>query len=304
MAFTISNVLSRCPTLQLPVRRDICPSISTFPASSVRFSKIISRNGRMICAAASAAGSSGSDGDVNPYELLGVNPIEGFDMVKAAYTKKRRDAERRGDEAAASQLERAYDKIMMAQLMKRKKGEIYGSFQLLALSSKSRDLYPSIATAFVSKDIKYADKAPLIPWGPRYCKSEIKDVQINLAISAVFTAWIFVIRSAEWLPLQFLSAVYVYRIFEKLKASEAPQSPTFTDEGEDESRLFRMGKRLLRSASLVFGSLALSSVAFTMLLNVIEYTGNYIPQLLYNSQDLFVTAVSAAMLFLVASYYR
>lgn len=35
-------------------------------------------------------------------QVLGVNPIEGFDMVKAAYTRKRRDAERRGDEATAA----------------------------------------------------------------------------------------------------------------------------------------------------------------------------------------------------------
>ena len=31
-----------------------------------------------------------------------MNLIEGFDMVKAAYTRKRKDAERRGDEAAAA----------------------------------------------------------------------------------------------------------------------------------------------------------------------------------------------------------
>lgn len=33
-----------------------------------------------------------------------MNPIEGFDMVKAAYAKKRKDAERRGDEAATAQV--------------------------------------------------------------------------------------------------------------------------------------------------------------------------------------------------------
>lgn len=33
------------------------------------------------------------------FQILGVSPIEGFDMVKAAYTKKRKEAERTGDEA-------------------------------------------------------------------------------------------------------------------------------------------------------------------------------------------------------------
>lgn len=37
-------------------------------------------------------------------QVLGVSPIEGFDMIKAAYTKKLKDAERRGDAAAASQV--------------------------------------------------------------------------------------------------------------------------------------------------------------------------------------------------------
>lgn len=33
-----------------------------------------------------------------------MNPIEGFDMVKAAYTRKRKDAERRGDEVTADRV--------------------------------------------------------------------------------------------------------------------------------------------------------------------------------------------------------
>lgn len=33
------------------------------------------------------------------FQILGVSPIEGFDMVKAAYAKKRKEAERSGDEA-------------------------------------------------------------------------------------------------------------------------------------------------------------------------------------------------------------
>lgn len=33
-----------------------------------------------------------------------MNPIEGFDKVKAAYEKKRKEAEKQGDEAAAAQV--------------------------------------------------------------------------------------------------------------------------------------------------------------------------------------------------------
>ncbi|XP_057962553.1 protein CHLOROPLAST J-LIKE DOMAIN 1, chloroplastic isoform X2 [Malania oleifera] len=250
-----------------------------------RFSRIIPRSKRLVLAAASAAGSSSSGSDLNPYSVLGVSPIEGFDAIKSAYTRKRKDAERRGDEAAAAQLEKAYDQVMMAQLTNRKKGVTFGSFK-------------------VSKDIKFADKQPIVPWGPRFTKSTEKDMRINLAISAVFTTWVVIKRNAEWKPLQFLGFVFVYRIFEKLKAFEPSVSPTLTEDGEDEGRTLRMGKRLLRSLALVFGCIAMSSLAYTGILNFIEFVGGYIPAFLYNNQELLITASSAVMLYIMTSYYR
>lgn len=38
------------------------------------------------------------------FKVLGVNPIEGFDMVKAVYAKKRKEAERNNDEATAARV--------------------------------------------------------------------------------------------------------------------------------------------------------------------------------------------------------
>ncbi|CAN4106895.1 unnamed protein product [Withania somnifera] len=262
---------------------------SSIPASNLSFSffrlSVKSRvNKRVVGAAASAAGSSSSGNDSNPYEVLGVSPIEGFDMVKAAYARRRKDAERRGDEVTLAQLEKAYDKIMMSQLTKRKQGVTFGSFK-------------------VSKEIRYADKQPIVPWGPRFTKSDDKDMKINLAIAAVFIAWVFIKRNAEWKPLQFLAFAFVYRIFEKLKAFEPP-TPTFAEEGEDEGRMMRMGKRLLRSLALVFGCIAIASLGYTGLLNFIEYAGGFIPVFLYNNQELFVTGFTAVMLHIMASYYR
>nr|GMC65552.1 uncharacterized protein LOC109186338 [Ipomoea batatas] len=206
-------------------------------------------------------------------------------MIKAAYTRKRKEAEKRGDEATAAELEMAYDKIMMSQLSKRKKGVTFGSFK-------------------VSKEIKYADKQPIVPWGPRFSKSEARDIQINMAISAVFTAWAFIQRTGEWKPLQFLAFAFVYRIFEKLKAFESPVSPTFTEEGEDDGRMMRMGKRLLRSLALAFGCIAVASLGYTGLLNLIEFTGSSIPAIIYNNQELLVTTATSVLLFITASYYR
>lgn len=287
MALAISNVLVHCPNSNSSHKHCHLRKSSLFnsPPTFVRFSRPISCSKRVVCAAASAAGSSSADSDLNPYEVLGVSPIEGFDMIKAAYMRRKRDAERKGDEATAARLEKAYDKVMMAQLSNRKKGVTFGSFK-------------------VSKDIKYADKQPILPWGPRFTKSDLKDIRINLAVSAVFTAWIFIKRNAEWKPLQFLSFVFVYRIFEKLKALEPSVSPTLTEDGEDEGRGLRMGKRLLRSLALVFGCIAFTSLAYTGVLNLIEFMGGYIPTLLYNNQELLITGASAVMLYVMASYYR
>lgn len=239
----------------------------------------------MVCKATSAAGSPHTNSDENPYEVLGVSPIAGFDNMKAAYTRRRKDAERRGDEASVSKLDRAYDKIMMLQLTNRKKGVTFGSFQ-------------------VSKDIKYADKLPIVPWGPRPSRSTVKDIRINMAISAIFIVWILVQRNCDWKPLQFLAFVFFYRVFEKLKAFEPEVAPVINEYGEDEGRPLRMGKRVLRSLAMVFGCMAVSSLGYTGVLNLIEYFRGYIPVLLYNNQEVIITVATSILCYFMASYYR
>ncbi|KAL9381848.1 hypothetical protein Peur_024883 [Populus x canadensis] len=285
MALAISNMLN-CPKTQISLRNyTLKSSVLKPPTSSIIFPRAVREHKSFVCASASAAGGSGSDNDLNPYEVLGVNPIEGFDKVKAAYEKKRKEAEKQGDEAAAAQLEKAYDKLMMAQLTNRKKGVTYGSFK-------------------VAKDIKYADKQPVVPWGPRFAKSSENDMRINLAISAAFTAWILIKHNAEYTPLQFLAFAFVYRIFEKLKTFEPPVSPTYSEDGEDEGRTLRLGKRILRALALVFGSITFASLAYTGILNLIEMAGSYIPAFLYNNQELLITTATSAILYILASYYR
>ncbi|CAN6877686.1 unnamed protein product, partial [Brassica oleracea] len=286
MASAISNAF-RYPPPQIghrssntTLRAPKSPSFVRLLPRRVLQSRIVIR-----AASSAAAGNPQSDGDFNPYEVLGVNPIEGFDKIKQTYQRKLKEAQRSGDEATAALLEKAYDKLMYSQLMNRKKGVTFGSFK-------------------VSKDIRYADKQPLIPWGPRYSKSPKNDMLINLAISAAFSAWIAIQRSVEYKPLQFMSFVFVYRIFEKLKSFEGPSTPTYNEEGEENGRGLKMGKRLLRSLSLVFGSILVASLAYTGMLNVIEYMGSSIPIALYNNQELIITASSALMLYVMASYYR
>lgn len=288
MAFTVSPNSVHIPQPshfhpRNPFRRcSIPPPI--LPPSSLSFPKGLANRLVVVFSASSAAGSSNSNSDLNPYEVLGVSQLAGFEKIKTAYARKHKDAERRGDEEAAKQLEIAYDKIMMSQLTQRKKGVTFGSLK-------------------VSKEIKYADKLPIVPWGPRFSKSDVKDIRINLALSAVFTTWVLIKQNADWKPLQFLAFVFVYRIFEKLKSLEPPQSLVFTEE-EDNGRMLRMGKRLIRSLGLAFGCIAVASLGYTGLLNLIESTGRFIPAIIYNNQEPIVTAATAVLLYIVASYYR
>ena len=38
------------------------------------------------------------------FQVLGVSPIEGFDSIKVKYARKRKEAERQGDEATAARV--------------------------------------------------------------------------------------------------------------------------------------------------------------------------------------------------------
>ncbi|GER44507.1 chloroplast J-like domain 1 [Striga asiatica] len=314
--------LIQCPKTSRPPPNNRLRKVGLPPIhrTSLSFSGLqpLTSSRVVVCAAFSAAGSSGSNDDVNPYKVLGANPLDGFDRVKAAYSKKRKDAERRGDDAALSQLEKAYDTIMMSQLTKRKKGETFGSFQLFTNSTSDILIILALFGLSIEKaiiehwqvkggvmDVQHRDKVVCYGISSKlakqhglvecpFSKSEVKDIRINMAISAVFTAWIIFKRSAEYKPLQFLAFVYVYRVFEKLGAYEPLTSSTFTEDGEDEGRMLRMGKRLLRSLAL----------GYTGALNVIESIGGFIPVFLYNNQALLVTASAALMLHIMASYYK
>ncbi|KAJ6296588.1 hypothetical protein OIU78_022327 [Salix suchowensis] len=333
MALAISNVLN-CPKPQISLRNyTLKSSVLKSPTSSIIFPREVRENKSFVCASASAAGGSRSDNDLNPYEVLGVNPIEGFNKVKAAYEKKRKEAEIKGDEAAAAQLEKAYDNCgglhivpsMCSDLFFYEmawnlflntylsylgyiKNIVYATFCCATLGAIFYLLPPILASTraikFVAKDIKYADKQPIVPWGPRFAKSSENDMRINLAISAAFAAWILIKRNAEYKPLQFLAFAFVYRIFEKLKSFEPPVSPTYSEDGEDEGRTLRLGKQILRSLALVFGSITFASLAYTGILNLIEMAGSYIPAFLYNNQELLITTATSAILYILASYYR
>ncbi|XP_037461873.1 uncharacterized protein LOC119332862 [Triticum dicoccoides] len=279
---------SSCSSLHLSLTI-LPPRFAPLVARPTRFSAVAVPLKRVGCvlAAASATGSPqfGSGENDNLYEILGISPLDGFDQVKMAYKWRRKNAENSGDAAYLLKLERAYDTVMMEQLQNRKKGVAYGSVQ-------------------VTKDIKYADNQPIVPWGPRYSRATAKDVQINMAISATFITCILTMGHADWKPLQFLCFAYFYRILEKLKSSEPAITPVYNEYGEVEGRGIHMAKRVLRSLGLVLGSIFAASLGYTGLANFSQFLGHYIPSVVCNFQELIVTTASSVLLCILATYYR
>nr|PNR29416.1 hypothetical protein PHYPA_028109 [Physcomitrium patens] len=250
-------------------------------------------------AAGMGAGAGGGEAmgeNESPYLILGVSALEKFEVIKAAYGRRRKDAEKRGDDATVERLDKAYDRIMMMQLSNRRKGISFGGVG-------------------VSKEIKYADKRSWFPWGPKKAVVEKNDMLINLGIAVLLTAWCAVLGGqTDWKPLQFMIFGYIFRIFTKLGEFDAPAPSSFVSEDEegeeggaapeDTGRRLRNGKRLLRTLGLVFSCVAFASLAYTGTLNAYEYFLQYVPRVLMGAQELFVTGVTAVGLFIMASFYR
>ncbi|XP_047072414.1 uncharacterized protein LOC124681564 [Lolium rigidum] len=227
-------------------------------------------------------------------KILGIGTLDGFDQVKMAYKRRRKDTEISGDTEYLLKLGRAYDAVMMEQLQNRKKEVVTGSVQVL-------------------KDIKYADNQPVVPWGPRYSRSTAMDLRINMAISATSTLCMLTMGHADWKPLQFLCFAYFCRMLEKLNSTEPAITPAYNEYVEVEGRGIHMAKRVLRCFGLILGSLHPCSVSYlfqgyTGLTNFSQFLGHYIPPVVYNLcisfQELIVTTVSSVLLSLLASYYR
>ncbi|XP_062191187.1 protein CHLOROPLAST J-LIKE DOMAIN 1, chloroplastic-like [Phragmites australis] len=279
-AFALASSLSRRGFLPLP-RRVGRP----VPLSLRLVASAVGRRRGVVVVAAAAAGSAEFGDEENPYELLGIRPLDSFDHMKMAYKKKRKDADETGDEELLAKLDRAYDTVMMQQLQYRKKGVTYGSVQ-------------------VSKDIKYADNQPIVPWGPRFSRSTVKDMRINMVISAALVVWIALMGNADWKPLQFLCFAFFYRILQKLRATEPPITPIYNEYGEVEGRGIRMAKRVVRALGLIFGCVFTASLGYTAAVNLIEFSWQYTPRIVYYYQELIVTAATSVLLDITASYYR
>ncbi|KAK1609879.1 hypothetical protein QYE76_033552 [Lolium multiflorum] len=280
LAPALVSPLSRRAFLPLPRRPAITRSLRLFASAAPRRRGVV-----LVAADAAAAGGADFGDEESSYEILGITPLDSFDNMKLAYKRKRKDAEELGDEDHLAKLEKAYDTVMMQQLQYRKKGVTYGSVE-------------------VSKDIKYADNQPIVPWGPRPSKSAVKDVRINMAISAAIVVWIAIIGTADWKPLQFMCFGFFYRILQKLRVTEPPITPIYNEYGEVEGRGVRMAKRVFRALGLIFGCVFAASLGYTTALNMVEFSWQHTPRIVYYYQELIVTAAASVLLCITASYYR
>eukprot|EP00850_Spirogloea_muscicola_P016690 SM000137S00468 [mRNA] locus=s137:246132:249407:- [translate_table: standard] len=228
-----------------------------------------------------AAGASSQPQEDDPYQVLGVSPLAGFDAAKTARSRKVKDAERRGDQATMDKVEAAYDKIMMRQLTQRKEGFTYGSVK-------------------VSNEVKYADRVVSLPWMPRRAQSSKNNIYINLAISATFAFWILSCGGqAEYKPLQFLIFAYMYQRVALAQEEEGGDEPEVAA-----SKKTQNAKTLMRALGLVFGNIAVAAFSYTFLVKALDSIGRAVPSALATGQELFVTLAASISLFLTASYYR
>ncbi|CAI6004203.1 unnamed protein product [Closterium sp. NIES-64] len=181
---------------------------------------------RITCNAASPGAQPAED----PYQVLGVRPLDSFDAIKLAHRKKLRDAEGKGDEAEIERIDRAYDAIMMRQLTYAQEGS---------------DIWvPRGGVDGGVAEHGLEDPAVEMP-------EENPSSSSSLSSTAV---WMVGAQSTDWKILQFLLSFYIFQLFMKLD----PFYPQNTEEGE--KRWQRNGRRLTRALSLVFGVIALASL--------------------------------------------
>lgn len=288
LVIVAGNACSKFTDGRLLLARGDGRRLSTFLPSASR-QKMSARRPFLVHAAASFSSSSA---DEDPYSVLGVNPLSGFDAVKVAHRKKTKEADARGDEAALERLNKAYDSIMMRQLTMRKKGVTFGSLK-------------------VSSDIKFADRQSAIPWKPRLAKVKDDDVKINAAVSIILSLWAVVAVSAQFQPLQLLLGFFVFRLFMKLEPyyTKSRRVSEEDEEGgggqeETKNKWDSNGGRLLRCLGLAFSCVALSSLVHTLLVAGLSVLGFFVPLELFKYQEVFLTLCTAWSLFYTASYLR
>eukprot|EP00244_Chara_vulgaris_P013039 TRINITY_DN718_c0_g1_i5.p1 TRINITY_DN718_c0_g1~~TRINITY_DN718_c0_g1_i5.p1 ORF type:complete len:196 (-),score=28.91 TRINITY_DN718_c0_g1_i5:48-587(-) len=176
-------------------------------------------------------------------------------------------------------VERAYDKIMMSQLSKRKMGVSFGSLE-------------------VSDDVKYADRQARFPWAPKYAKAKTRDILINGIIAGLMVLWALNDPKALQRPVQYMSLVFMFRVHQKLREFYPPP------EDREKKRAVDM-KRLVRTLGLVLGTLIVSVLLVWFVpLPLSDLSLFYAPSSAAQAQGRDAAFVSGGLLFTIASYYR
>ena len=123
-----------------------------------RTSRTRNRKRGVVNHAESSAAESSSAGD--PHKVLGVSPGDSDDVVREALRRRRNDARSKGDLKRETEINEAYDKLLMSSFKSR-------------LSGKTP----------VERNVKYADLFAHVAWRPKREPVSALDTQINAGVA-------------------------------------------------------------------------------------------------------------------------
>ena len=189
------------------------------------------------------------------------------EKVQASFNQKMRDAERRGDSAAAQKLRSAKDSH---------------DWKMLALRASGQVNIPD--------EVKHADKKRnvLPSWLPKPAPVSRQYALLNLGVSLAVTGWAFASKHSGLAPLTAALAFYFIRIF------------TTKYDPENTSERFRFGRAL----ALPFGTLAVSATAVGYLpVKVAQALKLKLPVAFLLQQRLLVIAASAMALYATCTHF-
>ena len=148
---------------------------------------------RVSASSSSSSSSSSSAGD--PHKILGVSPGDSDEIVRGALRRRRNDARMKGDLKLETEINDAYDKILMSSFQSR-------------LSGKTT----------VQSNVKYADLFAHVAWRPKRESVSALNMQINAGVALVLFV-LMVMKVMDGINAGAVAIMFgLFRVYKKLDA--------------------------------------------------------------------------------------
>jgi hypothetical protein len=138
----------------------------------------------------------------------------------------------------------------------------------------------------------------LPPWAPKKAASSRSDVMINAALAAALAAWAIIHPLPGLQPMYVAVTAFFFRVNAKMVSLFPSPSEREAKNAHEQKRMARtMGLTLGATAAGIFLAVALPSAA-------VQALGLPLPGWVFLRQDMLVNCASAAVLFVITSFYR